>query len=457
MCRTQCRESMPPAADRIRQAAERNRKERLTALLHHITPEALKTAFLALRRDAAIGVDGISWSEYEEGLEEHLLDLHRRVHAGTYRALPVRRVTIPKPDGGTRPLGIAALEDKIVQRAVVDVILTPIYEVEFLGFSYGFRPGRKAHDALDALAYGIKNRKVSWICDADLKSYFDTIDRDVLIRFLEHRIGDRRVLRLIARWLNAGIMEEGIWSDTGIGSVQGDIVSPCLANVYLHYVLDQWFHKKWRPKIPKGKTTMVRYADDVVVGFQYRWDAEQYLRDVRERLAEFGLKLHPEKTRIVQFGRFAESNRKAHGQGRPETFDFLGFTHYCARTRKGKFRLGRKPARKKMAGKLKEIGEMLRKRWHWDIWDVGKWLGKVLGGWLNYYAVPGAYKWLEKFKRWLLRSWMKAIRRRSQRASRFCWQRLYRMVKLLWPNISIRHPWPEQRFAVNIRGRSRMD
>lgn len=416
-------------------------------MLHHITPEALKTAFLALRRDAAIGVDGISWSEYEEGLEGYLPDLHRRVHAGTYRALPVRRVTIPKPDGGTRPLGIAALEDKIVQRAVVDVILTPIYEVEFLGFSYGFRPERKAHDALDALAYGIVRRKVNWICDADIRNYFDTIDRDVLIGFLERRIGDRRIIRMIREWLNVGIMEEGIWSDTGIGSTQGSIVSPWLANVYLHHVLDQWFHKKWRPNTPKGKTTIVRYADDVVVGFQYKRDAMQYLKDVRERLAEFGLQLHPEKTRIVQFGRFAEQDRKKRGLRRPETFDFLGFTHFCAKTRKGKFRLGRKPASKKTAGTLQRIREILHKRMHWDIWVVGNWLGKVLNGWLNYYAVPGSAQWLEKFKRRLLRLWMKVVRKRSQRAHRFNWKRLERMKELLWPKITIRHPWPEQRFS----------
>lgn len=272
-CRTQCRESVLPAADRIRQAAERNRKERLTALLHHITPETLKTVFHALRRDAALGVDGKSWSEYGEGLEENLLDLHRRVHAGTYRALPVRRVNIPKPDGGKRPLGIAALEDKIVQRAMVDVILTPIYEVEFLGFSYGFRPGRKAHDALDALAYGIERKKVNWICDADIQCYFDTIPREALIGMLERRIGDRRVIRLIRKWLNAGIMEEGIRSDTGIGVIQGSIVGPLLANVFLHYVFDLWFQKKWRPNIPKCEAIVVRYADDVVVGFQYRQDA----------------------------------------------------------------------------------------------------------------------------------------------------------------------------------------
>lgn len=433
---------MLPAADRIRQAAERNRKERLTALLHHISPETLKTAFHALRRDAALGVDGKSWSEYGEGLEEYLLDLHRRVHAGTHRALPVRRVIIPKPDGGKRPLGIASLEDKIVQRAMVDVILAPIYEVEFLGFSYGFRPGRKAHDALDALAYGIERMKVNWICDADIQCYFDTIPREALIGMLEHRIGDRRVIHLIRKWLNAGIMEEETWSDTGIGVTQGSIVGPLLANVFLHYVFDLWFQRKWRPNIPEGEAVVVRYADDVVVGFQYRQDAERYLMDVRERLAEYGLALHPDKTRIVEFGRFAESNRKARGGRRPETFEFLGFVHFCTKTRDGKFRLGRKPAAKRMSRTLKRIGEILRKRMHWDIWVVGRWLGKVYDGWLNYFAVPGTSRWLGKFMRRLAGLWMKTIRRRSQRAS-FSWQRLSRMVKLLWPQTRIRHPWPE--------------
>ena len=338
--RTQCRGSVPSAADRIRQAAKRNPKERLTALLHHVTPEALKAGYHALRRDAATGVDGMTWKAYGEGLEERLLDLHRRVQAGAYRALPVRRVTLPKPDGGTRPLGIAALEDKIVQRAVVDVILTPIYEVEFLGFSYGFRPGRGAHDALDALAYGIVRKKVNWIVDADIRKYFDTIPRDWLVRFLEDRIGDRRVICLIQKWLNAGVMEDGTWTDTGVGSPQGAIVSPVLANVFLHYVLDLWFHKKWRPNTPKGEAVIIRYADDVVVGFQYEREAQQYLRDVRERLVKFGLELHPEKTRVVEFGRFAEQDRKARGLGKPETFDFLGFTHMCTDTRKGRFRSG---------------------------------------------------------------------------------------------------------------------
>ena len=285
---------------------------------------------------------------------------------------------IPKPDGGTRPLGIAALEDKIVQKAVVDVILTPIYEVEFLGFSYGFRPGRGAHDALDALAYGIERRKVSWIVDADLRAYFDTIPRDWLIAFLEHRIGDRRVIRLIRKWLNAGVMDGGSWADTGMGTPQGAIVSPCLANVFLHYVLDLWLHKKWRPNVPDGEAIIVRYADDIVVGFQHKRDAERYLRDVRERLARFGLSLHQDKTRLVEFGRFAVMNRNQREVGKPETFDFLGFTHYCTTTRRGRFRLGRKPIAKRVNRTLARIDEVLRERWHHDIWETGRWLGRVL-------------------------------------------------------------------------------
>ena len=446
-CRTQCREGVTHAADRIRQAAERRPKERMTALLHHITPQAMEEAFYALRRDASTGADGMMWREYEEGLEGRLLDLHGRVHAGTYRALPVRRVEIPKPDGGTRPLGIAALEDKIVQKAVVDVILTPIYEVEFLGFSYGFRPGRGAHDALDALAYGIERRKVSWIVDADIQKYFDTIPREWLIRFLEHRIGDRRVIRLISKWLNAGVMEDGEWVDTGEGTPQGAIVSPVLANVFLHYVLDLWFHKKWRPR-SVGEAIIIRYADDVVVGFQHKRDAQRYLKDVKERLAQFGLTLHPEKTRIVEFGRFAEENSRARGRGRPETFDFLGFTHYCTRTRKGRFRLGRKPIAKRVSRAIRRIAEILRKRWHHDIWEVGEWLGDVYRGWQNYYGVPGASRWLRKFRRRLQRVWMKAIRRRSQRARNFSWGRIERMVETLWSKVRILHPWPDKRFAV---------
>ena len=446
--RTQRRASVTHAADRIRQAAEINPKERLTALFHHITPEALHRAYFALKRNAAAGIDGVTWDMYGEGLEERLLDLHRRLHrGGAYRAPPVRRVEIPKPDGGTRPLGVAALEDKVVQKAVVDVILTPIYEVEFLGFSYGFRPGRGAHDALDALAVGIERRKVSWIVDADLRAYFDTIPRDRLITFLKHRIGDRRVIRLIRKWLNAGVMEGGSWMDAGMGTPQGNIVSPVVANVFLHYALDLWFHKKWRPNVPAGEAIIVRYADDIVVGFQHKRDAERYLRDVRERLARFGLSLHPDKTRLVEFGRFALLNRRQRGAGKPETFDFLGFTHYCTTTRGGRFRLGRKPVAKRVSRTLARIGEVLRKRWHHDIWEVGRWLGRVCNGWLNYFAVPGSHRFIRAFPCRLRRLWMRALRRRSQRA-RFSWRRLGRMTDILWSRVSIRHPWPNQRFAV---------
>ena len=417
--------------------------------------EALRRAYLGLRKDAAPGIDGVRWKEYGAKLEERLLDLHRRVHRGAYRAPPVRRVRIPKPDGRTRPLGVAALEDKILQKAVVDELLTPIFEAEFLGLSYGFRPGRKAHDALDALAYGIERRKVNWIVDADIRTYFDAIDRDWMIRFVEHRIGDRRLLRLLTKWLNAGVMEEGTRSDTGKGTPQGSIVSPVLANVYLHYVLDLWFHRKWRPRVPRGEAVLVRYADDFVAGFQKRADAERFLRDLGERCAEFGLELHPEKTRLVEFGRFAAANRRRRGERKPETFDFLGFTHYCAKTRKGRFRLGRKPSAKRVQRTLKRVGERLRRRRDDDIWEVGKWLGRVLNGWLNYFAVPGSGRWLQGFRYRLREQWMRVLRRRSQRA-RFSWRRLRKMAKCLWPSVTIRHPWPGQRFTVTTQGRSRV-
>ncbi len=425
----------------------RDSKERLTALLHHINVDTLHESYLGLRQEAAAGVDRMRWDEYKDGLEERLLDLHDRVHAGTYRAQPVRRVEIPKPDGGKRPLGIAALEDKILQKAMVDCILTPIYEAEFQGFSYGFRPGRGAHDALDALAYGIERRKVSWIVDADIRGYFDAIERGWLVRFLEHRIGDRRVIGLIESWLDAGVMQDGKWTDTGLGTPQGANVSPVLANVFLHYVLDLWFQRRWRPNVPGGEAVIVRYADDFVVGFQSKKDAEQFLEDLKERLAEFGLDVHPEKTRLVEFGRFAVANRERHGQGKAETFDFLGFTHYVTTTKSGRFRVGRKPIAKRMSRTLKRIREELRKRWHHDRWEVGKWLGQVLNGWLNYYAVPGSSRWLRGFVHQLKRMWQTALRRRSQR-DRFAWGRMERMTEILWPKVSIRHPWPDRRFAV---------
>ena len=412
MLRTQGRDGVSQAAERVRQAATRKPQEKLSALLHHITTDALRCAFYDLKRTASAGVDGMVWSEYEDGLDERLLDLHGRVHSGAYRALPSRRVGIPKPDGGTRPLGIAALEDKIVQKAVVDVILAPIYEPEFLGFSYGFRPGRGAHDALDALAFGITRRKVNWIIDADIRAFFDRLSRDHLLRFLEDRIGDKRVLRLITKWLNAGVMEDGEWKDDLQGTPQGAVVSPVLANVYLHYVLDLWFQKKWRTRTATGDTIIVRYADDFVVGCQRKADAEQFLFDLRERMSQFALELHPDKTRLIEFGRFAMANRRARGACRPETFDFLGFTHYCRKTRSGGFGLGRKPIAKRVTRTLKRLKERLRMRMHHDVHETAQWLGRVVNGWLNYHAVPTSSRTLGGFVRRLEWIWHKTLRRR---------------------------------------------
>ena len=446
--RTQGRDGVSQAVERIRQAATRRPQERLTALLHHITTDALCCAFFDLKKTASAGVDGLVWSEYAVGLDERLLNLHDRVHSGAYRALPSRRVEIPKPDGGTRPLGIAALEDKIVQKAVVDVILTPIYEPEFLGFSYGFRPGRGAHNALDALAFGIERRKVNWIIDADIRAFFDRLSRDHLLRFLEHRIGDKRVLRLITKWLNAGVMEDGEWKDDLQGTPQGAVVSPILANVYLHYVLDLWFQKKWRARKATGDTIIVRYADDFVAGCQRKEDAEQFLRDLKERLGQFALDLHPDKTRLIEFGRFALVDRRARGERRPETFDFLGFTHYCKKKRNGKFGLGRKPIAKRVTRTLKRLKEKLRERMHEDVHETAQWLGKVVTGWLNYYAVPTSGPTLRGFVRRLMWIWLHILRRRSQK-DRMAIASIARLAAVYWPPVRIRHPWPTARFAVN--------
>ena len=446
-CRTQGRESVSQAVERIRRAARRKPREKLTALMHHVTLDALRCAFFDLKKSASAGVDGLTWREYEDGLEGRLLDLHGRVHSGAYRALPSRRVNIPKPDGGTRPLGVAALEDKIVQKAVVDVILTPVYEPDFLGFSYGFRPGRGAHDALDALAFGIERRKVNWIIDADIRAFFDRLSRDHLLRFLEHRIGDKRVLHLITKWLNAGVMEGAEWKDDLQGTPQGAVVSPILANVYLHYVLDLWFQQKWRARKATGDTIIVRYADDFVAGCQRKADAEQFLRDLKERLGQFALDLHPDKTRLIEFGRFALVDRRVRGERRPETFDFLGFTHYCKKKRNGRFGLGRKPIAKRVRRTLKRLKEKLRERMHEDVHETAQWLGKVVNGWLNYYAVPTSSPTLRGFVRRLLCIWLHTLRGRSQK-DRTTIASIARLAAVYWPPVSIRHPWPTTRFAV---------
>ena len=369
-------------------------------------------------------------------------------------------MNIPKPDGGTRPLGVAAIEDKIVQKAVAEIILTPIYEAEFLGFSYGFRPGRGAHDALDALAVGITQRKVNWVVDCDIRKFFDTVSRDWLVRFLEHRIGDKRVIRLVIKWLNAGVMEDGEWRDDLRGTPQGSGISPILANVYLHYVLDLWFHKKWRSCEVNGESIIVRYADDLVAGFQHKRDAERFLDAVKERFGTFDLELHPDKTRLIEFGRFAIENRRQRGQRRPETFDFLGFTHYCTKSRGGRYQLGRKPVAKRMRRTLKRLKEALRRRMHHNVVDTAKWLARVLDGWLNYFAVPTSFRYLRQFVARLKRLWLRILCRRSQR-DRFTWKRLTTLARTHWPKLTIRHPWPDRRFAVSAnvgatQGRSRM-
>src|SRR2546429_6140525 len=338
--RAQNRATVSQALERIRKVAKERKKERFTALFHHISIDLLDEAFYELKENAAAGVDGLTWRDYEQNLERNLEDLHARVHRGAYRALPARRVYIPKPDGRQRPLAVAALEDKIVQRATATV-LNAIYEEDFLGFSYGFRPGRGAHDALDALAVGISRRKVNFILDADIRAFFDTVDHDWLIRFVEHRIGDKRIIRLIQKWLKVGVLEDGAVTASDRGTGQGSVISPLLANIYLHYVFDLWA-ERWRQREATGDTIIVRYADDIIVGFEHEVDARRFLDEMRERLGKHSLSLHPEKTRLIEFGRHAAGNRKRRGLGKPETFSFLGFIFISGKSRRGKFQIKRK-------------------------------------------------------------------------------------------------------------------
>jgi group II intron reverse transcriptase/maturase len=363
-------EGVPSGLDRVREVARKDKEARFTALLHHVDLARLWAAYVAINPKAAPGVDKVTWDAYGQDLRTNLEDLLRRVHRGAYRASPSRRVYIPKPDGRQRPLGIATLEDKILQRAVVEV-LNAVYEVDFLGFSYGFRPGRRPHDALDALAVGLERKKVNWLLDADLRDFFSTLDQVWLVKFLEHRIADKRVLRLIQKWLSAGVIEDGRWSETLEGSPQGASVSPLLANVYLHYVFDRWV-RQWRRRHAHGDVIVVRFADDFIVGFEHQRDAERFLAELRERFAKFNLELHPEKTRLIQFGRFAARNRAGRGLGKPETFDFLGFTHICARSRGGRFMLKRLTISKRMRSKLHEVKDQLHRGRHRPVPDQGR-------------------------------------------------------------------------------------
>ncbi len=439
------------ALDRVRQAAERDKEVKFTALLHHVTVESLQDAYRAIRPRAAPGVDGQTWEAYGQNLEENLRDLHGRLHSGAYRPKPSRRVYIPKADGRPRPLGIASLEDKIAQRAVVEV-LNSIYEADFLGFSYGFRPGRGPHDALDALAVGIYRKKVNWVLDADLADFFTRLDHSWLRRFLGHRIADPRMHRLIQKWLKAGIIEDGTWAECDEGTPQGATISPLLANVYLHYALDQWV-EQWRRRHARGDMIFVRFADDYVAGFEHQGDAERFLTDLRGRLARFALELKDEKTRLIRFGRFAAQQRSERGLGKPETFDFLGFTHICGKTRTGRFDVKRITVPKRMCAKLREVKTELGRRRHLPIPEQGRWLGSVVRGHCAYYAAPGNTDAPWEFRVQVARHWYKALRRRSQR-TRLSWPRMNRLVARWLPAVRVTHHHPNERFDARTQGRN---
>jgi group II intron reverse transcriptase/maturase len=431
--------------ERVRQAAKARKKERFTALLHHVDVDLLKAAYYGLKRSAAPGVDGLTWQEYEQNLEANVVQLHARVHRGSYRALPTRRRYIAKADGRQRPLGIAALEDKIVQRALVEV-LNAIYEEDFLGFSYGFRPGRSQHDCLDALAVGITRMKVSWILDADIRSFFDTLSHEWLIRFVEHRVGDPRVIRLLSKWLKAGVMEDAVVRPTEEGTPQGAVISPLLANIYLHYVFDLWANR-WRKHHARGEVIIVRYADDIVVGFEHGAEARRFQADLRLRMEQYALSLHGEKTRLIEFGRFAAERRARRGLGKAQTFNFLGFTHISGRSRTGGFQLKRKTRRDRMRAKLKEIKEALRRRMHDSIAQQGRWLAKVVRGYFNYHAVPTNAQSLGAFRHHVIDLWRRTLKRRSQRDG-ITWARAAQLAAEFLPAARILHPWPDARFAV---------
>jgi RNA-directed DNA polymerase len=432
----------------VREAAQREKRMRFTALMHHVTVERLRESFYALRREATPGVDGVTWRAYagpeEKELDARLVALHEGVHRGTYRAQPSKRAYILKADGRQRPLGIAALEDKIVQRAV-GVVLSQVYEVDFLGFSYGFRPGRSQHTALDALSVGLTRQRVNWVLDADIRGFFDTLDHGWLLKFLEYRIADPRVLRLIRKWLQAGVSEDGTWSRTEVGTPQGAVISPLLANIYLHYVFDLWV-QHWRTRHATGAVIVVRYADDIVMGFEHRQDAERCLAAWQVRLQRFGLQLHPDKTRLLEFGRFAARDRTRRGESKPETFDFLGFTHICGKTRTtGRFFVRRKSIRKRLRAKLQQVKAELRRRWHDPVPAVGRWLQRVVQGWLNYHAVPCNGASLESFRRQVQWLWFRSLRRRSQR-HRLTWRRFWQTYARWIPSAHILHPYPSARF-----------
>ena len=455
--RTQGRERVSQALERVRQVARQRKKEKFTALLHHVGVDLLGMAFFALKRDAAPGVDGLTWRTYEADLDRNLTDLHERVHRGAYRALPSRRTYIPKADGKQRPLAVAALEDKIVQRATV-AVLNAIYEEDFLGFSYGFRPKRGQHDALDALAVGIGSKRVNFILDADVASFFDSVSKEKLVRFVEHRVGDPRIIRLLQKWLKAGVLEDGIVTVSESGTGQGSVISPLLANVYLHYTFDLWA-ERWRRREATGDMIIVRYADDIIVGFEHEADARRFWDAMRERLQEFSLSLNSEKSRLIEFGRHAADRRARRGLGKPETFNFLGFTHICGKSRWGKFLLKRRTRRDRMRAKLREIKEELRQRMHQSIPEQGRWLAQVTSGYFAYHAVPTNFPALRAVYHHVTILWLRTLQRRSQK-DRTTWQRIAKLAADFLPQPTTLHPWPNMRFAVthprwDLRSRSK--
>lgn len=455
--RAQTRLDLQHALDRVRQVAVREKEGQLRTLWHHVCNlDRLREAYLSIKRDAAPGVDGVTWGAYGEDLEANLRDLSDRLKRGAYRAKPVRRVYIPKPDGRQRPLGVTSLEDKIVQRAATEV-LSAVYETDFLGFSYGFRPRRNQHMALDALAVGIQTKKINWVLDADIRGFYDTIDHGWLTQFVEHRIADQRVHRHVKKWLNAGVLEDGEWRQAPEGVPQGSSIGPLLANIYLHHVFDLWV-QRWREKVARGDMIVVRFADDILVGFQHRWEAERFLGDLRERFAKFNLELHPDKTRLVEFGRFADRDRRGRGDGGPDTFDFLGFTHACDKTRNGRFIVLRQTSKKRLRNKLREIKEWLRAHLHEGVRKVGEHLRRVVQGHFNYYGVPRNGPALGLFRYAVARLWLRTLRRRSQRhrSTKKLRMRFSAWDKQFLPTARITQPYPEQRLAVITRGRSRM-